>query len=101
MNRDPLRAETERYRSKMHERARIGQTIGEVRLVTPEGMRALDRAPLAPPVADDDDQRRGLGPTGGAALLLHRFICRHLIRRMSQFEYALLLHPINEIRVDL
>src|SRR5262245_14000076 len=60
-------------------------------------MRALHRAPLAPSVADDDDQRRRLGPSRAAPLSLHRFVSGHLIGRMAQLEDALLLHPEDKI----
>ena len=70
-------------------------------LIAAEGVRALHRAPLTPAVADHDDQRRSFGPTGAAALALHRFVGGHLIGRMTQLKDALLFHPINEIRVVL
>ena len=85
----------------MHQRTGVRQTVREVRLVAPESMGALHRAPLAPPIADDDDQRRCRGPTGAAPLLLHCFVSGHLIRGMPQLEDALLFHPVDEIGIDL
>src|SRR5437660_1290847 len=84
----------------MHQRTGVRQTVREVRLVAPESMGALHRAPLAPPIADDDDQLRCRGPTGAAPLLLHCFVSGHLIRGMPQLEDALLCHPVDEIGID-
>ena len=36
-----------------------------------------------------------------APLLLHGFVRRHLIGGMPELENPLLLHPIDEIRIDL
>src|SRR5919106_3988435 len=85
----------------MHESASVSQTVGKMRLIAAKGMRALHRSPLPPPIPDHDDQRRRLRPTGAASLSLHRFVRGHLIRGMSKLEDALLLHPIDEIRIDL
>src|SRR5919106_3463531 len=85
----------------MHESASVGQTVGKMRLIAAKGMRALHRSPLPPPIPDHDIWRRRPSPAGAAPLSLHRFVRGHLIRGMSELEDALLLHPIDEIRIDL
>src|ERR1700752_3283004 len=85
----------------MHQGAGIRQTIGEMRLIPAKGMSALYRSPLAPSVAHDNNERRRFGPTRTPPLLLHGFVRRHLIGGMPELENALLLHPVDEIRIDL
>src|SRR5215470_4981039 len=74
-----------------------------MRLVAAEGMRAYDGAPLAPAVAEDDDHGGRQMPVRFGLVELERFvrIVFHLVRRMAQVVFALLLHPENEIGVVL
>ncbi len=85
----------------MHEGAGVRQAVGEMRLIAAERVRALDRAPLAPPVAAHDDHRRRLMPIGLGFVEAQGFvrIVLHLIGRVPQVVLALLLHPENVIGV--
>ena len=82
-------------------RAGIRQAIGEMRLIAAESMRALHRAPLAPAVADDDDQRRRFGPTRAAPFAAPRPCPRSFDRPDGELEDTLLLHPVDEIGIVL
>ena len=83
------------------QKRRVGEAVGQVRLIPPERVRAHHRAPLPPAVAQHNDHRRRLMPVGFGFVEAQRLvrIVFHLIRRMAQIVLALLFHPENEIGV--
>ena len=70
-------------------------------MVAAEGMGTLHRRPLPPSVPDDHDQHRRRRPPDFVAMFLQRLVMGHLKGWMTQLEFALLLHPIDEVVVFL
>jgi hypothetical protein len=88
----------------MHQGRRVRQRVGEVALVAAEGHGAQHRSPLPATVAENDDEYRRLAPGGMARahpLPLLGGIAVDLERRMAQLRESHLLHPEDEIVVDV
>ena len=103
VNRHPLRSETQRRHRQMDQKRRVGETVGQMRLIAPERVRAHHRAPLPPAVAQHNYHGRRLVPVGFGFIEAQRLvrIVFDLIRRMAQIVLALLFHPENEVGVVL
>src|SRR5580704_5274693 len=106
MDGDVLRAQAQGCGGEMHQGRRIGERVGEMALVAAESERALHRTPLAAAVAENDDQHRRRRPGPRHAVLRQlplrlRIVALDLIGWMAQRLLAHLLHPEDEIRIDV
>jgi hypothetical protein len=63
---------------EVHHHGGVRETIGEMRLVAPEGVGALNGRPLPAAIAEDHDQHRRDRPADAGAVLLQRFVVGHL-----------------------